>query len=994
MIGSQVGHYRVIAEVGRGGMGVVYRAEDTRLGRAVALKFLPTELLGDAETRQRFEVEARAASALDHSVICTIYEIAETDDGRVYIAMAWYEGQTLEDRIATGPLPVADAVRIARGIASGLAHAHETGIVHRDIKPANLMITDRDEVKILDFGVAKLAGEAGLTRTGVSLGTLAYMAPEQAGAEEVGPRADLWGLGVVLYEMLTGVSPFARRDGAGTAAAVLTVDPDPVSALLPDVPPALDDLIGALLSKDPDDRPQTANDVTQRLDRVFGALTPGADGPPLESHGPEIVRDMRPGVLLAGIIALAVIALGGWSWILRSTDASWARSEAVPEVLRLVGENRMGEAAALALQVEDVLGDDPLLETLWPRMTTRLTVTTDPAGAQVWTRPYEAIDTTWQLLGTTPLELDRHPMGAAQFHIELDGYESLDLARSFISRNQWTELAHAGFDYLDDPSYAIAVTLTPLGELPEGMLRVSGGVYATVPLLGFGQLEPRMIPEFFIDRTEVTNEAYQGFVAAGGYDDAQWWTEVFDDEGRTLPRAEALARFSDATGRRGPSTWVLGEPPEGLSDLPVGGVSWFEAAAYCAWRGARLPTLYHWARAALPSSDAWIPFMPVLAARSNLDGTEGLAPVASLDAIGISGAHDLLGNVREWTSTAGGSGRYLLGGAWSDPRYVVADASAPSPWRRREGDGFRCARYPEGEAPESLREPLNFPVQDFTGGAGTSDEAFEAGRRFYVYDTDLPLAVRVDSTRQDESGVTVEWASVDTPYGDRLPIRLHIPPSAQPPYQSVVFFPGSNVLRSPEIEDISLVPLDFILRSGRVLVEPVYDGAFQRNDGRTLQRWSSTASGNELLRRWVQDLGRTIDYLTARPDMDGEAVTYLGLSLGAAIAPNLLAYEPRFAAAVLYSGGFGRSSTQSTIDNQTGLARRVEAPVLMLAGRDDIVSPLEPHKTAFLGAFGAPEESKTLRVYEAGHWPLPMNEVIRETIDFLDRFVGRVGGSN
>lgn len=999
VIGSRVGRYRVVAEVGRGGMGVVYRAQDERLGRPVALKFLPTELLGDPETRERFEVEARAASALDHATICTIYEIDETDDGRVYIAMAWYEGETLADRIARGPLPVADAVRISQSVAAGLARAHEAGIVHRDIKPANLMLTEREEVKILDFGVAKLAGEVGLTRTGVPIGTLAYMAPEQAGAESVGPRADLWGLGVVLYEMLTAVSPFSRRDAAGTAAAVLTFDPRPVSAERPDIPPALDQLIGELLSRDPDARPAAAADVAQRLDRIFTALAP-VNAPPAPVDG-VAPRDPRKGRILAGMIAVVVIAALGWTWSLRSADRRWARTEAVPEVLRLVGENRMSEAAALALQAGEILGEDPLLDPLWPRMTTRVTVTTEPAGAQVWTRPYEggageerggqvrAGDEStgeWRLLGTSPLDLDRHPLGATRFRVELEGYEPLEVVRSFISRNQWTELVHAGFDYLDDASYAINATLTPSGELPQGMLKVSGGLYATVPLLGFGQLEPRMIPDYWIDSTEVTHEAYAEFVEAGGYDDPQWWREAFDDEDRVLSFADAVARFTDATGRPGPATWALG-PPEGLANHPVTGVSWFEAAAFCTWRGAALPTLYHWARAALPSSDAWIPFVPILAGRSNLDGTEGTVPVGSLDAMGVSGAQDLVGNAREWTSTSSGPGRYLMGGAWSDLPYVVSDASAPSPWRRREGDGFRCARYPGGEAPEELRQPLVFPVQEFTAVEPSSDEAFETARSFYTYDADLPLAARVDSARQTESGMRVEWVSVDTPYGERLPIRLHIPIDAEPPYSSVVFFPGSNVLRSPEIEDIDLVPLDFIVRSGRVLIEPVYDGAFQRNDGRTLQRWGGTASQRELLRHWVQDLGRTIDYLDTRDDMDAQRVAYMGLSLGAVLAPQLLAYEPRFAGIVLYSGGFGRASSQATIDRQTRLAGRVEAPVLMLVGRDDIVSPLEPHKTAFLRSFGAPDDEKVLRAFDAGHWPLPMNDVIRETIDFLERFV-------
>ncbi|MDH3732423.1 MAG: serine/threonine protein kinase, partial [Gemmatimonadota bacterium] len=166
MIGTTVGHYRIVEELGGGGMGVVYRAEDTHLGRDVALKFLPPELTRDAEARERFTLEARAASALDHANICTIHDIDETDDGQLFIAMAFYDGETLKARLGRGPLEIDEAIDIARQIASGLERAHESGIVHRDIKPANVMITRHGEARIVDFGIAKLAGAARLTRTG------------------------------------------------------------------------------------------------------------------------------------------------------------------------------------------------------------------------------------------------------------------------------------------------------------------------------------------------------------------------------------------------------------------------------------------------------------------------------------------------------------------------------------------------------------------------------------------------------------------------------------------------------------------------------------------------------------------------------------------------------------------------------------------------------------------------------------------------------------
>ena len=194
-----VGKYHLLEELGKGGMGIVYKAKDTKLDRTVALKFLPLELTRDEEAKERFIQEAKAASALDYPNICTIYEIDETKDNRMFISMACYEGESLREKIDKGLVKIEEATDIAAQIAQGLDKAHKKGIIHRDIKPANIMITEDGVVKIVDFGLAKLAGQVKLTRTGTTLGTVAYMSPEQAQGEAVDHRTDIWSLGVVLY---------------------------------------------------------------------------------------------------------------------------------------------------------------------------------------------------------------------------------------------------------------------------------------------------------------------------------------------------------------------------------------------------------------------------------------------------------------------------------------------------------------------------------------------------------------------------------------------------------------------------------------------------------------------------------------------------------------------------------------------------------------------------------------------------------------------------
>ena len=278
--GSTLGPYTITAELGHGGMGVVYTAQDPRLKRQVAIKLLPPDLTRDETAKQRFLQEAQAASALDHPNICAIYEINETDDGQLYLVMAHYEGETLQERIARGPLALDDAIDIATQVGTGLAEAHGAGIVHRDIKPANVFVTETGVVKILDFGLAKLAGTEGVTQTGTTVGTVAYMSPEQARGQEVDHRTDIWSLGVVLHEMLTGQQPF---QGANLLAISRAIADSPVPPLT-GAPSLLRGVVSRALQKSSSQRYQAVTDLLDILRDTTAASTQV----PRESDMPSI----------------------------------------------------------------------------------------------------------------------------------------------------------------------------------------------------------------------------------------------------------------------------------------------------------------------------------------------------------------------------------------------------------------------------------------------------------------------------------------------------------------------------------------------------------------------------------------------------------------------------------------------------------------------------------------------------------------------------------
>ncbi|MBU1674283.1 protein kinase, partial [bacterium] len=306
MVGKVVSHYHITERLGGGAMGVVYRAEDILLRRPVALKFLPAELTGDEESNRRFMREARAVSALDHPNICTVHEIGETEDGELFIVMPFYRGRTLKTVLAEGPLDPASAVNYAQQVAAGIAHANEHGVVHRDIKPANIMVTDRDSVKIVDFGLALLQGGRRLTRTGAAVGTAAYMAPEQVLGAEVGPAADIWSLGVVLFEMLTGRLPFAGETEPAMLYSIVHGQPAPLSGDGRQVPTICESIVGACLVKDAGGRYGSSADLKRDLEEASRILTPQpGTRQGLQAARPGRLRRLALPALLAVVLALA-----------------------------------------------------------------------------------------------------------------------------------------------------------------------------------------------------------------------------------------------------------------------------------------------------------------------------------------------------------------------------------------------------------------------------------------------------------------------------------------------------------------------------------------------------------------------------------------------------------------------------------------------------------------------------------------------------------------
>jgi eukaryotic-like serine/threonine-protein kinase len=973
--GTHLGPYEVLAPIGVGGMGEVYRAWDRKLDRNVAIKVLPESVAADPDKLARFEREAKAVAALSHTNILSIFDFG-THEGISYAVMELLEGETLRAKLSAGPISQKQAVDYALQIARGLSAAHEKGVVHRDLKPENLFVAKDGHLKILDFGLAKRVevvapGEetsaptaSQHTERGVMMGTLGYMSPEQVRGLPVDHRTDIFSFGTVLYELLSGERAFKRDTASDTMAAILNEEPRDFSDRR--MPRKLKSSIRQLLEKDPAKRYASAQEVYVELQALESSLSP--------SRHAELSRIAWIAITVA---VVAVTAVAAWLWQ-RASRTRWALETATPEIARLEDAGEFAKAAALALDARAVLTKDPTLEKLWMRATGEASIESLPSGCDVSIRLYRTTNPNdWKSLGKTPLKI-RVPKDYYFWRIAKPGFATL----SFIDGPPFEGVRAKETVVAWKSGQRKTLKLFPEASVPPEMVVVSGSQTG----LGWPLEDaPRVkLDDYLIDRHEVTNEEYKKFVDAGGYQKRDFWEQPFVKDGKMLPWEQAVAFFRDTTGRPGPATWEAGSFPKGKEKHPVAGVSWYEAAAYAEFAGKSLPTIYHWTCAAQTF------FGMMIAPGSNFSGI-GTAPVGGPGTLSGFGTTDMAGNVKEWCWNESSAGkRFILGGGYGEPTYMFNQADAQSPWFRGTNYGFRCVKLASPTSPAAAARIVP-PVRDFWKEEPVSDEVFRAFKGLYAYDKG-ELNARVE-----EAWPTADWTrekvSFDAAYGgERVIAQLILPKNAAPPFQTVVYFPAMNALLQNKFDASWMEEnKDFLLKSGRAVMFPIYKGTFERRDD--LKPGGPGANPPALWRdhmiMWSKDLGRSLDYLQTRKDIDNTRIAYLGFSLGGGVAPILLAVEERFKAAILLSGGFYFRRPLPEADG-INFVTRVGIPVLMLNGRYDANFPAESSQLPLFRRLGTPDKDKKYVIYEAGHGNLPRREEIRESLDWLDKYLGPV----
>ena len=673
------------------------------------------------------------------------------------------------------------------------------------------------------------------------------------------------------------------------------------------------------------------------------------------SEAAPILKVSRKPSFIVGALLLLTVACVSAGFLNRHyARIRWVHEVAVPEMEKLGLDRKAVAFYRLARQAERYSPNSPELKLVETKYLRSQSILSTPTGADVYFREYGDSRGDWEYLGRTPLE-GKFLWAEYAMRFVKDGYEPVEVASEYIL---W--------------SVSNNIILDPIGSLPKNMVHVSSG---EVNALGPA---PIQLDEFLVDKYEVTNLEFKKFIDAGGYREPKYWKFPFTKHGRALTFDQAMALFVDKTDRNAPSTWDLGNFPAGQENYPVGGVSWYEAAAYAEFVGKSLPTVHHWYQAS--SSDM---FSGILNA-SNFSG-KGPAPVGSYAGLGLYGTYDMAGNVKEWCFNSDGTRRFILGGSSTEPKYMSQDPDARLAFDRSQDNGFRLVKYLKPEPlPEAQTSQVSIQVTDYRNFKPVPDSVFRAYQGLYSYDR-TPLDALIESVDDSSPHWRRERITFKAAYGnERVTAFLYLPKNVSPPYQTVVHFPGAEALAFHSFSDMDLFCVDFLMKGGRAVMFPLYKGMYERNTHPTGQ--GEREFRDETIQR-SKDLRRSLDYLETRPDIDHNRLAFYGFSWGGTEGAISLALESRFKTAVLADGGCNPGALPEV--NPINFAPNIKIPVLMINGRYDLFRPIEGCQLPFFRLLGTPSSDKRHVLLESGHG-LPFTPWFKETLDWLDRYLGRV----
>ena len=679
----------------------------------------------------------------------------------------------------------------------------------------------------------------------------------------------------------------------------------------------------------------------------------------------------------------------------------YSRAELVAQITENVQKDRYGSAFTLALPIiaSAQATEDPNVQALWRQIVLPIRPLVSEAGATVYFKPYEDTDGEWIKAGVAPFtKAVDAPRGVLRLKVEKPGF----VTGYFVIHNPGPAVEN---DPPDPPIAGISFAKVPLplaalGMIPDDMVLVP---HTNVPVYvsGLSGLQNRGgaaqydIPAFAIARREVTNQEFKEFVDSGGYDNPTYWEGLkFEDNGRALSLEEAKKRFVDTTNRPGPAGWQLSTYPAGQADMPVGGISWYEAVAYARSRGQALPTIHHWVRAAFGPHEAWFNTAPAVALASRFSA-DGPLPAGSAVGLGPWGTVHMAGNVREWVWNFAGTNGVAMGGAWSDYASLYQTIYTVSPMQRSPENGLRLM-HPLASADVSAE--LLSPVALAFGDDGAnlkpvSDEAFQAMRFQFTAAHAKPRETLVQQVQETPLWIAEE---VILKFASQETTTLYIvrPKSHRNPLQPILYGPPADCCflgKRPNRNALEQMrpPADTIVASGRALVIPIWDTSYERavppqgNPDEMADRQRRAALA------FYQDASTVLDYLETRPDIDMQRAGYMAVSYGAIlIGPIILATEGRLKTGILISGGL--QPGVHPMANAINYMPRIKIPVLMVNGRYDHLFRYEQSQKPMFDLLGTPASEKKHLVYDVGHFAFPSNSIAMDISNWFDKYLGAV----
>lgn len=684
--------------------------------------------------------------------------------------------------------------------------------------------------------------------------------------------------------------------------------------------------------------------------------------------GKSNVKRKRRAILysITTIIALLVTIL-----ILTQITSSQKKVDLTDRINKIIKEYDQltdvynNETWDIYLQLSEIrnsIRNDDELDKIWFNITGPVSISTEPSGSVVFIKPFSNPDTTWFRLGETPMS--NYPLikGLTRIKIESKDHNTQYdvILNGYHNRAGGFSINYKLFTDEETPPDMVYAPESP----PDWL--ATPGLYL------------KYIGEFWIDKYEVTNKEFKVFVDAGGYENSSYWAESFAIGKETLSFEEAITNFTDKTGLNGPMNWELGDFPPGSDNLPVTGVSWYEAAAYAKFCEKSLPTLHHWLYASVSYA------APEIIKFGNFNQA-GPVDVGSYNSMTRFGTFDLPGNVGEWTINENLGRKYVMGGNYKEPTYLYNSTFMQlSPWSRSELIGLRCIKVINDSLQAELLENFDLERRDYANLNPVSDKTFELFREL-IPRKKISLEPDTESTLEEDIAIR-ENITVNVPYENgRMMISVFLPKDVSPPYQPVIYFPGLDAHYSNSINDMKLGQrIDWILKLGRAVIWPRYYSTYGRGDSNF-----STEKWIQAYQNIINDIMVTCDYLHLRNDMDTSRIGYHGLSWGGGLAPYVLATEKRIKAGILAL--FGVSSMEKyrfKQFDQVDYLPRVGIPMLLLGGKYDPDFTLEEQQ-AFYDLLGTPDKDKKWVITESTHW-IPRDELINESRIWLDKYLGPV----